>query len=209
MNCLIYIVKIVTVISYLVPSVYLFYFKAFIQNKKSIALFLFQGSLFVITDLVLTFIHKDEYSMFVFYFADIIRFFSIIYFYQRTIYKSKINFYMMFLGICIFLFENFNQFALHGNDEVFTVFSNISIAGASIYYFYKLNAQKKSEVLSSLYILGFFFFVSSSSLLISVYESEIRTTPSYLALFIIIFYNLMELIQNSGITLLLWRLKRS
>lgn len=209
MNYLIYIVKVVTVISYLVPCVYLYYFKSFIQNKKSISLFLFQGALFVITDLVLTIIHKDEYSMFVFYFADIIRFFSILYFYQRTVYASKINVYIMFFGISIFLFENFNQFYIGGNNELFTVFSNISIALTSIYYLYKLNAQKQAGVASSLYILGIFFFVSCSSLIISIYESEIRTTPSYLALFIIIFYNLMELIQNLGITFLLWRLRRS
>jgi hypothetical protein len=43
----------------------------------------------------------------------------------------------------------------------------------------------------------------------SIYESEIRTSPSYLALFAIVFYNVMEFIQNIGITFIVERLRKS
>ena len=209
MNFLIYFIKILTVLSYLVPIWYVFAVKGFLQSNKSIFIFLFQGLLFVSADLVLTFLHQDEYSMFVFYFADVIRFISILYFYHRTIYPSKINGALMLLGIAVFSVEKLSQWDLHSNDWVFTVFSNSTLALTSMYYLYRLNADIQRSTFTSFLVLGLFFFISSSSLIISIYESEIRTTPSYLAIFAIVFYNVMEFIQNIGITFIVERLKKS
>jgi hypothetical protein len=140
-----------------------------------------------------------------------VRFILLLEFFKRDkLLEGQIKF-IYFLGTLVFIYESLICKLWLQNNELFTIFSNVFIS----YFSLRLILKCFSRVVFSTQdnfklILYIIFFVSNSSaLILSIYETEIRQETSGYAFFLVLFYCLLDIIQNFGITYSLWKLKEA
>lgn len=147
----------------------------------------------------------------VFHIWMFVRFILLLEFFKRDkLLEGQIK-YIYFLGTLVFIYESLICKLWLQNNELFTIFSNVFIS----YFSLRLILKCFSRVVFSTQdnfklILYIIFFVSNSSaLILSIYETEIRQETSGYAFFLVLFYCLLDIIQNFGITYSLWKLKEA
>jgi hypothetical protein len=146
----------------------------------------------------------------IYHISTIIRYLTILFvFYQ--IVKHKIVFISLsFIALLIFGFESIYLNGWMKNNEILTVFSNLSITTYSGYCLYKtlIEGSIKLEAYS-IYLMGLFMVYSGSSTILSFFETEILLKPTFAAFFLIAYYNILEISLNIGFGYSLWKLKEA
>ena len=144
----------------------------------------------------------------VFHLFLLIRFYLVIILFNSLIKSPRLSIFISLLALCIFVAESNQMHSWFENNEMLTVFTNISLIILSFLNLNKLLREERNSLFHlSFVVFGSFLFISSSSLILSIYESDIRSEPSLAAFFLVLYYNIIELIQNLVITNSLWKLK--
>jgi hypothetical protein len=127
---------------------------------------------------------------------------------EKTV--KHLRYYPVLISLIIFLFETIICNGWLKNNEIQTVYVNIFTSVISVIILVNyLKANDDKIVIYKFLIFGSFLFVSASSLILSLYESEIRQSPSMMAFFMIVIYNSVEIVQNLSIAFSLWKLKEA
>lgn len=194
--------------SYLVPIVIFYKNRIELNEFKSLNTFLFISLILSLVERLVCL--QFESAISIFHLSIPIRFFYMyrIFLLEKSI--KRLRYYPALISLIIFLFETIICNGWLKNNEIQTVYVNICtavISGIILMNHLKTNDQK--EVLYKFLIYGSFLFVSASSLILSLYESEIRQSPSMMAFFMIVIYNSVEIVQNLSIAFSLWKLKEA
>lgn len=146
----------------------------------------------------------------VFHLTLLIRFYLIQIVLNQIVQLTKLNYFFGTIAFIVFYFESIISNNWMKNNEILTVFVNLSLAVISIVSLFKIFQSIKSTLFNySITVISSFLVISCSSLILSIYESDLRTSQSYAAFFLILFYNLIEISQNFAITYSLWKLKEA
>ena len=146
----------------------------------------------------------------VFHLTLLIRFYLIQIVLNQIVQLTKLNYFFGTIAFIVFYFESIISYNWMKNNEILTVFVNLSLAVISIVSLFKIFQSIKSTLFNySITVISSFLVISCSSLILSIYESDLRTSQSYAAFFLILFYNLIEISQNFAITYSLWKLKEA
>jgi len=194
--------------SYLVPIVIFYKNRIELNEYKSLITFLF-------ISLFLSLVERLVYLQFesaisIFHLSIPIRFFYMnrIFLLEKTV--KHLRYYPVLISLIIFLFETIICNGWLKNNEIQTVYVNIFTSVISVIILVNyLKANDDKIVIYKFLIFGSFLFVSASSLILSLYESEIRQSPSMMAFFMIVIYNSVEIVQNLSIAFSLWKLKEA
>lgn len=194
--------------SYLVPIVIFYKNRIELNEFKSLNTFLFISLILSLVERLVCL--QFESAISIFHLSIPIRFFYMyrIFLLEKSI--KRLRYYPVLISLIIFLFETIICNGWLKNNEIQTVYVNICtavISGIILMNHLKTNDQK--EVLYKFLIYGSFLFVSASSLILSLYETEIRQSPSMMAFFMIVIYNSVEIVQNLSIAFSLWKLKEA
>lgn len=200
----------IKIISHIAPLIFL------IQKKKLLAqefpllfLLVFLSLLSQILGLCFFWWHINVFP--VFHIWMFIRFILLLQFFKQDKFLTgQIN-GIYVLGILVFIYESLICNLWLENNELFTIFSNVVISYISLRLILKFFNRQffsvKNAFKSFLHII--FFITNSSALILSVYESDIRQETSSYAFFLVVFYCLIDIFQNLGITYSLWKLKEA
>jgi hypothetical protein len=146
----------------------------------------------------------------VFHLTLLIRFYLIQIVLNQIVQLTKLNYFFGTIAFIVFYFESIISNNWMKNNEILTVFVNLSLAVISIVSLFKIFQSIKSTLFNySITVISSFLVISCSSLILSIYESDLRSSQSYAAFFLILFYNLIEISQNFAITYSLWKLKEA
>jgi hypothetical protein len=146
----------------------------------------------------------------VFHLTLLIRFYLIQIVLNQIVQLTKLNYFFGTIAFIVFYFESIVSNNWMKNNEILTVFVNLSLAVISIVSLFKIFQSIKSALFNySITVISSFLVISSSSLILSIYESDLRSSQSYAAFFLILFYNLIEISQNFAITYSLWKLREA
>jgi hypothetical protein len=146
----------------------------------------------------------------VFHLTLLIRFYLIQIVLNQIVQLTKLNYFFGTIAFIVFYFESIISDNWMKNNEILTVFVNLSLAVISIVSLFKIFQSIKSTLFNySITVISSFLVISCSSLILSIYESDLRSSQSYAAFFLILFYNLIEISQNFAITYSLWKLKEA
>lgn len=129
----------------------------------------------------------------------------------NNIQRTKIfSISILFFGLICFFYESIFLNKWWENNEIFTVYFNLSVGILSLKYLFDfiystLNQNKK--LLS--FLFGFIFIKCASSIILSLFESDIRMEPNDLAVFLLYFYNGFEILQGLLESRIVWKLKEA
>jgi hypothetical protein len=130
----------------------------------------------------------------VFHLTLLIRFYLIQIVLNQIVQLTKLNYFFGTIAFIVFYFESIISYNWMKNNEILTVFVNLSLAVISIVSLFKIFQSIKSTLFNySITVISSFLVISCSSLILSIYESDLRTSQSYAAFFLILFYNLIEI----------------
>ncbi len=194
--------------SYLVPIVIFYKNRIELNEFKSLNTFLFISLILSLVERLVCL--QFESAISIFHLSIPIRFFYMyrIFLLEKSI--KRLRYYPALISLIIFLFETIICNGWLKNNEIQTVYVNICTAVISVIILMNhLKTNDQKEVLYKFLIYGSFLFVSASSLILSLYESEIRQSPSMMAFFMIVIYNSVEIVQNLSIAFSLWKLKEA
>ena len=122
---------------------------------------------------------------------------------------SKQFFPIAFIPIVVFIYESIYLNGWFHYDELFYVISTVFIAVISLIKFYKnLNVNTEIKNFSNI-ILVTFFVCSVSSIILGIYEKELRRGDVITAFTLIFLNNFITIVQNLGINIALWKLKKT
>jgi hypothetical protein len=202
--------KILLYIKYLsnvFPVVLFIVFRQMNKSKKYLLIFLLGSLLLSISERLFGLAYGNTSAIIHFtFFLRFILALTVLY----RISKFRIFFYTcLLLGSLLFIYETFILKLLHHNNELMTVYVNTVITIWSLTYLINSKRINDSESKYNFMISGTFLLISGSSLILSVYESDIRSSPTYAAFFLILYYNLLEILQYFGITYSLWKLREA
>jgi hypothetical protein len=130
-------------------------------------------------------------------------------FYQFNIKRMWILF-LTVLGISLFLYESVYQQGWFENNERMTVYCNVCIIIVSVYYF--VYYLKNPELPYYPFVIPFtavLFFADASSIIISLYESELRTEISWKLVFAVSFLNFLEALFHFILAYAVWKLDKA
>jgi hypothetical protein len=129
--------------------------------------------------------------------------------------KTDVNYNMIFkalvlISFCIFITETVLLNGWLQNNEVYTIFYNVSIASMSLFIMIKEFTKPNNINNSSIRLFSsLLFFTSSSRLIISLFESSFRQTikqETYILLFI---YFSLEIFQNISLSIYTYRCNKN
>ncbi len=200
------IIILVTNLIYFIPW---FFFKKIENNtklKNSILILLFQSSIFAFLGIFWFLMSWND--IYLYQFASISRFLAIVFIFDNFIKQKRITKIIAFIAIFIFTIECFLIQGKNQNNEVFTIYSSLFLSILSLSILLKKKHKSNIDLFSNNFS-GIIFIVCASTLVLSLYETELRSTKSLAAVFIIVYYNIVEIFQNLGITYSLWKLKEA
>jgi hypothetical protein len=146
----------------------------------------------------------------VFHVSMFLEFLILCYMLNKILEMKKLLLPFVLTSIIIFLFESVYKNGWFNNNEIFNLFFNASCSFLSFVYLIKLFPG--TNLLNKRYFLIFIsvLFVQSSSLLvISIYETQIRINPNFVAFILFLTYNFFEITQNIVNTWIIWKLKKA
>lgn len=204
MQYLVYLVYVIATISFLSPF-YLINRTEITKQIKILKCFLIFGFIGNTVLLVYPWFFENP-SLFV-HIYDLTQYIILIFLLKNI--GSKQFFLVAFLPIIVFIYEIVYFNGWFNYDELFYVTSTTVIALISLIKFYnnlKFNAEIKNF---PNIILVTFFVCSVSSIILGIYEKEIRQGDVITAFTLIFLNNFITIVQNLGINLALWKLKKT
>jgi len=195
-------------VSFTFPFVIYKLFK--LNEKRIIPLFVFLFISFILSLMEIYAADKMGSAVPVYHISTVIRYLTILFvFYQITKHKIVVITFSLF-ALLIFGYESIYLDGWFNNNEILTVFSNLSITIYSGYCLYKVLIQGKIKLEAySINLLGLFLIYSGSSTILSFFETEILLKPTFEAFFLIAYYNLLEISLNLGFGYSVWKLKEA
>jgi hypothetical protein len=200
------IIILITNLSYFVPWVF---FKKLENNSKintTILFLLFQSSIFGFLGIIWFLMSWSD--IYLYQFASISRFLALVFILDNFIKHKYVTNIIALIATIIFTIECILIHGENQNNEVFTIFSNLILSGFTLSILFNKNQKSKIDLFSK-NLSGVIFIVCASSLILGLYETELRSTKSIAAAFIIVYYNIVEIFQNLGITYSLWKLREA
>ena len=164
--------------------------------------------IFSISTIGSAFIINSSYP--VFHLTLFAEFLLILFLFDKILRIKSFSIPIMILGLICFVYESIILNNWFENNEIFTVYFNLSIGILSLKYLFefinsKFNPNKK--LLS--FLFGFLFVKCASSLILSLFESDIRFEPNALAVLLLYFYNAFEILQGLLVSRIIWKLKEA
>jgi hypothetical protein len=117
--------------------------------------------------------------------------------------------FLIVFSILLFVFESLILNYLHTTNEGFHLFSLAVIIAIT---FKGLKNQSEQNEIQNKFTYSFcitFFIYSVSSIILAIYEKDLRTSSLIAAFIVILINNLLTIFQNLGITYSLWKLKEA
>lgn len=121
----------------------------------------------------------------------------------------KFLFPITLIPISVFLYESVFLDGWLNNNELFYVISTLFISVISFIRLYQNLTRISDNNYFFNIIHGTFFICSISSIILGIYENEIRDGDVITAFFLIFLNNFITIVQNIGINLALWKLKEA
>lgn len=203
-----YIVLLLTITSQLAPIICLIKRSKTTPIFEGFLIYFLHSFLFTIFGLISAYFLNTSYP--VFHVSMFLEFMILCYVLNKIIIMKKLVFLFILMSIIIFFVESVYNNSWFYNNEIFNLFFNASCSFLSFVYLIKLfpetNFPNKRYFLLFISII---FIQSSSLLVISVFETQIRINPSYVAFFLFLIYNFFEITQNLVNTWIVWKLKEA
>lgn len=130
-------------------------------------------------------------------------------FFKRNGLNQKVTFGTLFIGTLVFSIEVSSVRRWFDPSFIFYVYSLFVISLASASRLYKIYKGNQSLNSFEFYFSTTFFIYSVSSMLIGIYDVELRNKSEITAFILLLLNNLFTIFQNLGITYSLWKLKEA
>ena len=130
-------------------------------------------------------------------------------FYQLNIKRMWILL-LTVLGIALFLCESVYQQGWFENNERMTLYLNTCFTVVSVYYF--VYYLRNPELPYYPFVIPFtaaLFFTNASSIIISLYETELRTRPNWGLAIVLAFLNFLETLFHFALAYAVWKLDKA
>ena len=178
-----------------------------IPYGKAFVIFVIQSILAVIAARVSSRYLNTSYP--IFHIFMFIEYLSIGYLFSQILSLKKVVFTFSLVAIIIFSIESIYLNRWFENNNFFNIYFNVTIAIMSLLHFIKLLNRKEQKSKKYLaFLFGIFFIHCSSSVVLSNYETHIRSNTNWTMYFLFSSYNTLQIIQNLIITWVLWNLKK-
>lgn len=203
------VVLIVTCLSSLIQ------FFVFAKNRITTKLYIpflvyiLQSIAFTFSEIISIFKFNSSYPFY--HFSMIIELMTLMWLLDRIIRYRRISISILIISISIFGYETIYRHKIFENNEIFNVAFNFIISFISVIYLLKL-LNPNSKINNNKYLalfLSFIFIQSTSSLVLSVYETQIRSSISFVSDFMFIVYNVLEIAQSVSTAYVIWKLREA
>lgn len=124
---------------------------------------------------------------------------------------NRLLFYSaLFFAASIFIFESIYYSGLFQNNELFTIYFNLSISCISAFVIFK-KSKVSNKFLGSAYFFtaSIFFITASSRILLSILETQFRLANNSSTFFITVVYNGLDIMQNIMFSILILKWKEN
>jgi hypothetical protein len=129
--------------------------------------------------------------------------------FKRNGLHQNVTFGTLFIGTLVFSIEVSSVRRWFDPSFIFYVYSLFVISLASVSRLYKIYKGNQSLNSFEFYFSTTFFIYSVSSMLIGIYDVELRNKSEITAFILLVLNNLLTIFQNLGITYSLWKLKEA
>ncbi len=195
-------------VSFTFPFVIYKLFK--LNEKRILPLFVFLFISFILSLMEIYAADKMGSAVPIYHISTIIRYLTILFVFYQIIKHKIVAITFSFLALLIFGYESIYQDGWFHNNEILTVFSNLSITSYASYCLYKVLIQGSIKLEAySINLLGLFLIYSGSSTILSFFETEILLKPTFEAFFLIAYYNFLEISLNLGLSYIIWKLREA
>jgi hypothetical protein len=140
---------------------------------------------------------------------NFLSFILLMFLFKRNGLHQNVTFGTLFIGTFLFSIEVSSVRRWFDPSFIFYVYSLFVISLASVSKLYKIYKGNQSLNSFEFYFSTTFFIYSVSSMLIGIYDVELRNKSEITAFILLVLNNLLTIFQNLGITYSLWKLKEA